>query len=420
MLTERWQRNLAAIWLAQTLTMIAFSFVFPFIPLYVQELGVEDPQLAAQWAGLISAASALSMAVSQPFWGNMADRWGRRPMVIRSMLGGAVVVALMGFATTPEHLVVVRLLQGTVTGTQAASNALVATSTPKHRLGFALGMLQVAVFLGNSFGPLVGGVVADTFGYRIACYGAGALMLIGGVVVMGLVQENFTPPSATTPQRGVLNESKALLSIPALSAMLAVIFMIQAGGTIIAPVLSLFVAELNGADNAATAAGMILAASGAISAISALVLGRIGDRVGHTRILTICLAGAAISCIPQAFVHQVWELLALRMVLGAFLGGLMPTANALLAAQVPQERRGAVFGLAATANAMSNGLGPLSGAGIAAQWGFRAVFMATGVLFAIAFGWVTLGLRRYQVPTPRPQVAIPAQPPLDADSRDTV
>lgn len=400
MASENWKRNLAALWIAQTMTMVAFSFILPFIPLYVQTLGVKGTTEAAQWAGLISAASALSMAVAQPIWGNMADRVGRRPMVIRSMVGGSIVVTLMGFATSPEHLLILRFIQGTVTGVVSAATALVATSAPKHRLGFALGLMQVALFVGSSVGPLVGGLIADTFGYRTAFYTSGVLMMMGGLVVITFVRENFVRPPASATRRGVVAESRALLAMGVFPILVGVIFLIQLGGVIVSPVLSLFIADLSGAENAATVAGTVLAATGAVSAVSAIGIGRISDRVGHAVILPVCLLGAAISYVPQALVHQVWQLLLLRMLLGVFLGGLMPSANALVAAMVPAERRGAAYGLTATANALANGVGPLSGAGIATHWGMRAVFVATGALFAVATGWVGFGLRRQKLPRP--------------------
>ncbi len=413
MLTDRWQRNLAALWIGQLLTMVAFSFVFPFIPLFVQSLGVPDPVEAAEWAGAIAAAAAVSMSVTQPIWGNLADRWGRRPMVIRSMLGGAVVVSLMGLATSPQQLLITRFIQGSVTGTVAAANALVATSTPRHRLGFALGVMQVAIFLGSSVGPLMGGVIADGFGYRVPFYVAGALMLVGAAIVLLFVREDFTPPPAGSARRGVMAESRSMLAIAVFPILLGVTFLIQYGGTIVSPVLSLFIAELKGGEDAATAAGLVLAATGAVSAVSALLIGRVSDRIGHRRILMACLAGASLSYFPQSLVNQVWQLLLLRMLLGLFLGGLMPSANALLAGLVPQERRGAAFGLAATANSMANAIGPLSGAFFASFWGMRSVFLATGVLFALSFGWVSWGLRRRPLPRlrfERDGAASPAAP----------
>jgi MFS transporter, DHA1 family, multidrug resistance protein len=415
MLTESWQRNLLAIFIAQTFTMVAFSFVLPFVPLYIESLGVADPTEAAQWAGLVTAATALSMAIVQPIWGNLADRKGRRPMVVRSMLGGAVVLSLIGLVRTPQELLVMRLIQGTVTGTVAAGNALVATSTPRHRLGFAMGVMQVAIFVGNSFGPLGGGLVADHFGFRASFYCASVLLVIGGCIVLLFVKENFTPPPKSAPRQGAWAQSKALLSMTIFSMMLTVTFLIQFGNTIMGPVLSLFISDLSGGSDPATMSGIVLAGTGLVSAASALIIGRLSDRIGPTKILPICLAGAMLTYIPQGMVQTVWELLALRMLLGVFLGGLMPTANALIAHMVSPERRGAAFGLVATSNAIANGTGPLTSALIATFWGFRAVFAAASVLFAFACAWVSFGVLRYQMPKPSPVAAVsePKSPSAD-------
>ena len=395
-----WQRNLAALWVGQTMIMVAFSFFFPFIPLYVQTMGVSSTAEAAQWAGLISAGSAISMAVAQPVWGSLADRWGRKPMVVRSMLSGALLTALMGFAATPQQLLVLRFIQGGLTGTISASNALVASSTPRHRLGYALGLMQVGVFLGTSIGPLIGGLMADFFGYRSAFYAAGVLMTLAGLLVIALVHEDFTPPAAGVQQPSIWKESRALLGIAIFPIVIGVVFLIQLGGVVVSPVLSLFIADLSGGANAATAAGVVLGLTGAVSAASALALGRVSDRLGPTRVLTVCLLGAAVSYLPQAFVRNVGELLALRLLLGAFLGGLMPSANALLAKAAPAEHRGSAFGLSATASSLANFVGPLSGAAIATHMGLRAVFLVTGVFFSAAWAGVALALRRSAIAPP--------------------
>lgn len=393
---EGWRRNLAALWFAQTLTMVAFSFVFPFLPLYIQTLGIPDTTQAAQWAGLVIAATAVSLAVAQPIWGSMADRLGRRPMVLRSMIGGAVTLGLMGLVSSVEQLLVLRFIQGAVTGTVAAANALAASSVPANRLGFALGIMQMALFSGISLGPLVGGLIADTWGFRVPFYAAAALMLIGFLVVLLFVRESFTPPPDGQARPGFWGGTRALLSIAAIPVLAGVIFLIQLSGVIVTPVLSLFIADLAGGANAASAAGVVLFGTGAMSAVSAIVLGRLGDRIGHTRILAVCLVGAGLACLPQGLVTQVWQLLVLRVLLGLFLGGLMPSANALLAQVVPRERRGAAFGLTAAATAMANAVGPLAGAAIATHWGMRAIFPATAAFFAVAVAWVRYGLGRHE------------------------
>ena len=389
-----WQRNLATLAIAQTVSMVAFSFVFPFIPLHIRDLGVGDTAAAARWAGLISAASMLSMAVTQPIWGSLADRVGRKPMVLRSMLGGAVLLALMGFAQTPEQLLVLRFIQGGITGTVAASNALVATGTPKERLGFALGVMQVAVFLGNSIGPFLGGVIADTWGYRLTFGAAGVLLVLCSLFVVFACDERFVRPPAGSPREGVISSGRTLLALPIFPVLASVVFLISFGGMVVSPVLTLFIADLSSSDNVATAAGGVLAAAGAMSAIAAFTIGRLSDRVGARVILPICLIGAAIAYFPQAAVTNIWQLLGLRMLLGIFLGGLMPTANALIAGLVPRERRGSAFGFTAMASCTASAIAPLTGAAIASGLGMRWVFLFTGVLYSAAFLWTTVAFRR--------------------------
>jgi MFS transporter, DHA1 family, multidrug resistance protein len=382
-----------AVWIAQMVSGMAFSFILPFIPLYLETLGVQGIASVAQWAGLISASTAVSMTVVQPIWGNLADRYGRKPMVLRSMLGGWIVIGLMGFVTSPEQLLVLRFLQGSITGVVAASTALVATTTPKARLGFTLGMMQVALFVGNSAGPLIGGLISDTLGYRAAFFGASVLLFAAGVIVFIFVHEEFTPPAKGQPRPGIVAGSRALLASPAFAVVVGVVFLIQLAGVIVGPVLTLFVAELAGRENAATTAGVVLAGTGVVSALSAVAFGRLSDRIGHTPILLFCLLGAAVAYFPQSLVTATWQLLGLRMLLGVFIGGLMPSANALVAARVPLERRGSAFGLTAMAGSLANGVGPLSGAAIATQFGIRAVFVATSFLFVACWGWALAGLR---------------------------
>ncbi len=393
-MTDGWQRNLAALTLAQAVSMVAFSFVFSFFPLYVQTLGVKSADEAAQWAGAIIASMAIAMSISQPIWGSLSDRWGRRPMLLRSMLGGAITLTVMGMVTSPEQLVALRFIQGLVTGTVAAGNALAAASVPKRRLGFALGLMQVAYFFGTSAGPLIGGIMADLCGFRVPFFAAGFMMVVGFFTVLIFVREDFQPPVATVQQEGIWSQSRALLGISLFAALLVVVFLIQLGNVIISPVLSLFIAELTDGDKAGTLSGIVLAATGAASAVSALLLGRLGDRIGHSLILPICLVGAAVSYFPQAMVHQVWELLLLRTLLGGFLGGLMPSANAMMAALTPRERRGAAFGLNSSFQSMANFIGPLSGAVITTTWGLRSIFGITGALYLLAYGWVVIAVRR--------------------------
>jgi DHA1 family multidrug resistance protein-like MFS transporter len=417
MTLESWKGNLAAIFVAQFCVMVAFSFIFPFTPLYVHDLGVQDATRAAQWSGAIGASAAFSMALAQPFWGSLADRVGRRPMVIRSMVAAAVTLGLMGLAQTPWHLLALRCLQGVFSGTVTASNTLVATSVPKDRLGQALGIMQVAFFGGTSMGPLVGGYVADRWGFRAACVVAAVLAMAAATLVTLVVRESFTPPPRGERPSGVVAESRAVLAVPGFTTVILVVFLVHLGPTLAAPVLALFIRDLTGGTDTATTAGAMFAATGVVSAVAAVVGGRLGDRWGHGVILPVCLLGAAVTYAPQAYVRTVGELLALRLVLGVFLGGLMPSANALLARLVPAERRGSGFALGATATSLANGVGPLGGALAATHLGIREVFLVAGVLYAVGHVTVLVALRRLPrhltgpSTTPSDLVPTPVPPP---------
>jgi MFS family permease len=318
-------------------------------------------------------------------------------MVIRSMVGGFICVSIMAFAQTPEQLLIGRFLQGGLTGVWAASNALVATSAPKEKVAFSLGFLQMGVFLGNAAGPFIGGVIADNYGFHAAFYVAAGLLALGALCVVLFVSERFERPPQDSPCPGAWSSGKQLMTMGAFPILFGVMLMVQFGSVIVNPVLTLYVQELHGMGQAATVAGILLAATGVASAFSSLLLGRISDRIGHERVLAVCLIGCAVTYIPQAFVQDVGQLMALRIVLGLFLGGLLPSNNALIAIVVPSKKRGAAFGLTSSANAGANFFAPLTAAAIVALWDIRSVFMVTAVLYVLFFVWVYIGFRRYPI-----------------------
>ena len=147
-----WQRNLWAIWFAELTSIVGFTVVMPILPLYIPQLGITDPQAVTFWAGAIFSAQAVTMAIMSPVWGMLADRYGRKLMVQRAMFSGAAVIGLMGFATSVQQLVLLRALQGALTGTVTAANTLVASTTPRERTGYAMGMSR-ATPMGGSGRP---------------------------------------------------------------------------------------------------------------------------------------------------------------------------------------------------------------------------------------------------------------------------
>ncbi len=389
-----WRRNLYAIFAAQMLAIMAFSMRAPFLPFFLRDLGVATDSQQALWSGLINAAGAGVMAITAPIWGGLADRKGRRPMLLRAQFAAFCTIGLMGFATAPWQLLGLRMVEGALTGTVTAATALVAATVPKERLGYGLGIIQTAIFSGAALGPLLGGLLADNIGYRPTFWLASSMMFSGGLVTLFIVRENFERHERTATDAKPESAWHMLLA-PLLLAMTFVMFGIRTAEGAVQPIMSLFIKQLSdNAGNASTLAGLSLGAVGVTSAISSIFLGRLGDRRGYRKVLLVCALGAGIIYFPMGLTQHPWQMIALQAMFGLFAGGMIPSANALVAKGTAPERRGVVYGMMATATSIGGFIGPLAGSGLAAGFGFRATFVLTGcLLMAVVVTLVVTGRR---------------------------
>jgi len=390
-----WQRNLRALWFAELVAIIGFAFVMPILPLYVRELGVEGEREVRIWSGVIFSAQAVTMAIFGPIWGALSDRYGRKLMVERAMFAGSVIMTLMGVVQTPQQLVLLRALQGCLTGTVTAATALVASSAPTSQLGYALGTLQMAVYVGASAGPLVGGVVADTLGYRAAFFITGALLLSAAVAVLVFVKE---PPQAdasqadsatgargtTTLYQRMLNHLAPVLSSAPLLAVLAVRLVVRLASRVPRPTMPLFVEAISPPHTrVATLTGLISGANALGAAVGGRQLGQLGDRVGHRAVLVVCALGSAVFYAPQSVVQRSVWLIPLQAAAGLAMGGVLASVSASLASLSPAGREGIVYGVDASVVSIANAIGPLTGSFLAASLGLRVPFLAAAVVFGL-------------------------------------
>jgi DHA1 family multidrug resistance protein-like MFS transporter len=405
-----WRRNLYALWIAQVLAIIGFTLRDSFLPFFLKDIGSDEIEQATLWAGLVQAGGAGVMAFAAPFWGMMADRRGRKPMVLRAMFAAMITISLMGFATAPWQLVALRMVEGAFTGTVAASTALVATTAPKEKLGYALGMIQTAVFAGASFGPFLGGLFADYLGFRSTFFVAGAFLGIAGFLVFFTVQERFTPaPRGEGRGLAGLRSASSWMFTPALITMIAVLFISRFAQMGVRPMTPLYIGQLGNLDDAhaASVTGLAFGLLGVTSALASVVLGRRGDRAGHEKILFLSVLGAGIIYLPMALITAPWQMVILQALFGIAAGGLIPAANAIVAARAPSERRGMMFGVTTSAASIGAFVGPLVCSAIAATAGFPVTFAFVGVVLVLL--GVALGskLATFRVPDPAetPQAA---------------
>jgi MFS transporter, DHA1 family, multidrug resistance protein len=391
-----WQRTLALMVGVQFTSAMGFSIIFPFLPLYVKHLGSTTNLSIETLSGLVFSVQAVTMAIASPIWGVIADRFGRKLMVMRASLGGAVVILLMGFVTSTEQLVALRAVQGLLTGVIAAANALVASVVPRERTGYAMGLLQVGMWSGVSTGPLVGGILSDLVGFRITFVVTSAILLISGVVVWIGVQDPFVRPEGVEQgSLDFLHDWARVLSNSRLAWTLGLRFLVATGRATLDPLLPLFVAILAaGSARVGTLTGLIVGASSAASIATSVYLGRLGDRVGHGRIVLWCAAAAALWFAPQAFVTGVWQLLLLQALTGAGVGGLVPSLSALLARDSRSGDEGCVYGIDNSITSAGRALAPLLGASCAVWLSLRGAFLATSLIFAAVAVMAALSHRR--------------------------
>ncbi len=392
-----WRRNLAVIIIAEFIVLLAFSFVTPFIPLFIQQLGNYSEDQAAFWAGIAQSAAGIAMFISSPLWGLLADRIGRKPMVLRAQFGSAVILSLAGLSPNVYFLIGARFLQGALSGTVAAASALVAAATPRDRLPFAMGTLLLTVYAGNAIGPALGGVMADAFGFQATFFITGGLRVIGGLIVLFFVKEDFKRPEPG--QGSSLRDLFSLARSREILPLLLILAALNLGPGMLSPIIPLSIAELGTNGEAAGTSGVAFALMGVVAACSALVAGRLARRVSLTKMLVFCCVGTGLLYLPPLIAHSPFQLVAFVALTGLLTGGIVTASNSLVGLSVPLSRQGAAYGLSQSANSLGGGLGPLLGGGIAPAIGLRNVFAVAGALYVAvgAFAAAALSRRASQV-----------------------
>src|SRR5512136_3036453 len=215
---EPWKRTLYILFFSQMMVAVGFSSIFPFLPFYVKELGSSTGLSIELLSGLVFSSQAFTMMLASPLWGVVADRYGRKLMVERTMFGGTIILLLMAFVVSAEQLVLLRAVQGLITGTVAAANALLASMTPRRYMGYAMGLLQVGFGTGIALGPLIGGAIADAYGYHVAFYITAAMLFLAGLLVWFGIHGNFaTEAKKAQKSPGFFSAWRGMASSPGLN-----------------------------------------------------------------------------------------------------------------------------------------------------------------------------------------------------------
>jgi len=377
-----WKRNLVVCVFGAFTTIVAMTLLLPFLPLYVEHLGISDQAAIVQWSGVAFGATFFSAALTAPLWGRLGDRYGRKLMLIRASLGMAIAMSLIGLAENIWQLVGLRLLAGLLGGYASGATILVATQTPRDRTGWALGMLSSGIMAGNLAGPLIGGFLPPLIGIRNTFFLAGGVIFITFLATLFLMKEAPRPrrplgeprPPAVAPWQTISNKAPVI-------TMLVVACLVMFSIMSIEPIITVYLTQLH-TENVTLMAGLVMSATALASILSASRIGRLADRIGHWKVVMVCLAAAALTLVPQAFVSNGWQLVGLRFVMGIALGGLLPCIAAIIRHAVPDAVAGRMLGYSTSCQYVGQVLGPLTGGYLGGHYGMPVVFIVTCVLMS--------------------------------------
>ena len=388
-----WKQNLKVAWLGNFLTGTSFTLVMPFISVFVEELGV-GPGLVEYYAGLAVSTNALAAALMAPIWGSLADRYGRKPMMVRAAFVMIFTMGGMAFVPNVFWLLVLRVLNGVFTGYIPNSIALIASQVPKDKTGYALGTLSTGAVAGNLIGPTLGGVLAEMFGVHTVFLLVGLLYAIVVILTVFYIREDFVPikKSDALPVKEVFAQVK---DRKILAGLFVTSMVIIAAAQAVVPILTLYVRHLGQTDNLLFVAGFIISLPGMASLATSGYLGKLGDRIGNHRLLLMALTYSLLINVFCVFAENPFQLGLLRFLYGFGTGALLPSVNSLLTKLTPKEGISRIFAYNQLFNNLGSVVGPMMGSAVAARMGYDWVFyLSTGlVLFNLI--WSMTNFRNY-------------------------
>ncbi|MCQ8241580.1 MFS transporter [Rhizosaccharibacter radicis] len=357
-------------------TVLAMTLLLPFLPLYVEQLGMHGHAAVVQWSAAAFAATYLAAGLVAPLWGLLADRWGRKPILIRASLGMALCMSLIGTVSNVWQLVGLRLLAGFLGGYASGATVLVATQTPRGRSAWALGVLSSGIMAGNLAGPVLGGVLPPLIGIRRTFFLAGGLIFLSALATIALIREAPRPPRAARAPLSWRDVPDRRLVM----AMLGTGTLLTLANMSVEPIITVFMAQLVPAGRVTMMAGLAMSSAALGSVLAAPAVGRLADRVGARPVVLSALVGCALLLLPQALVTAGWQLVLLRLLMGAALAGLMPAITSVVRHAVPERIAGQVLAWGITTQYVGQVSGPMLGGAVGGHLGMRPVFLVTSAV----------------------------------------
>jgi DHA1 family multidrug resistance protein-like MFS transporter len=391
---EPWQRDQYVVVATVALAHIAFDLTQPFIPLYIRDLGVTDLADAAFWSGIIVGTGPFCGALMGPIWGSLADRFGRKPMVLRAMLMIGVMQIAIAFAPDVYWLLGLRVIMGLFAGFTPMAMALAIGVSPREKMAQAIGLVQAAQFLPLAIGPTIGGVLSDAFGLRVNFIMTGVLLLIPSALLFFLVKEAGYGGSSKkrgADQAGARVSPVRMLMLPGFAAGLAIVFLARFTDRALPPILPLYLIELDTpTSQLATITGFVVAAGAIAAACSSMLYGKWSRPENTRKLLLLALGGGAIFSVLLAFAGSWPEVVVWRVVLGLLAGGTMSLAYTMGARLAPSSQAGLTLSMLSSCGQLGGAISPMLAGVIGQQIGLVYALLANACAYVVALGLAAL------------------------------
>ncbi len=387
---ERWKKNLWILWCTQVISLASFGFGIPFMPLYIQEIEVLTQTQVKMYATILAGAPALAMGIMAPIWGFLADKYGRKLMILRAMFFAVFVIGFMGFATSINQLIVLRIMQGIFTGTVTAAFAFISSNTPENHLSYAMGIISSSTFIGYSFGPVLGGLFADLYGYRYSFYLGAILMLIGAIIVLIFVKED---KSLLSKQKTTIYSKYKEVIMPIIVIILFMILFLRITRSLFSPYIPLLIEKSYGSTKwVSSITGILNALVGTATAVSSMLVGRLLIKKERRKVLSnLILISFIISILltNYSFIASIFNINELYIfsflyILFYFsLGGIEPILSSAAAVRVKAENRGSLSGLQGMIGSMGWFIAPFISGSIVYSYDIEYVLFSIPIVILI-------------------------------------
>lgn len=380
---ERWKINLYTLWVTQLFSLMGFGLCVPFIPFFLQEIGATDPAQLHYYTGISATLPAATMAVAAPIWGVIADRYGRKIMILRAMLCSAILLASMGAAQRVWQFLFLRALQGIFSGTITASMGFVSVNTPVGRRAYALGMMTSSNFLGYSIGPFIGGILAEIVGYR-GCFYLGGLLMTVGVILAGVLVKEEKSTYGRIPKDKHSKQSKEFkIFTPLILLLLLTLFLQRLAKHVFTPYLAIFVQDNLGTVVGASAyTGIINGSIGLATAVAAVTIPRLGDRYNKMKLTLLLTVISFFVTLLLPFSEGIMIFMIVFTAYYFVVGATEPILTSLAAENVSTSMGSALFGIWGTVTSLAAMVAPMVGAGISVAFGLKSVLIVLPIVTA--------------------------------------